>query len=40
LIQTPAESRAVIYNQILWTVLTADQRAALLAFAGPKPTQP
>jgi Spy/CpxP family protein refolding chaperone len=40
LIQTMAENRAASYNQILWTVLTADQRAALQAFGGPKQTQP
>jgi Spy/CpxP family protein refolding chaperone len=40
LIQTMAENRAVIYNQILWTVLTGDQRAALQAHASSKPVQP
>ncbi len=40
LITKMAENRAVIYNQILWTVLTADQRAALQAKAGSKPIQP
>jgi Spy/CpxP family protein refolding chaperone len=40
LIQTMAENRAAIYNQVLWTVLTADQRAALQASGGPKQTQP
>jgi Spy/CpxP family protein refolding chaperone len=40
LITKMAENRAVIYNQILWTVLTADQRAALQARAGSKQSQP
>jgi Spy/CpxP family protein refolding chaperone len=40
LIATMAENRAVIYNQILWTVLTPEQRAALQAHASSKPVQP
>jgi Spy/CpxP family protein refolding chaperone len=40
LITKMAGNRAVIYNQILWTVLTADQRAALQARADSKQAQP
>jgi Spy/CpxP family protein refolding chaperone len=39
-IGTIAENRAVIYNQIVWTVLTIDQRAALQAQASSKQVQP
>ncbi len=35
-----AENRAVIYNQILWTVLTPDQRTALQAQASSQQAQP
>lgn len=40
LINTIAENRAVIFNQILWTVLTVEQRAALQAHASSRPVQP
>ena len=39
LITKMAENRTVIYNQILWTVLTAEQRAALQAQGGSEQVQ-
>jgi Spy/CpxP family protein refolding chaperone len=35
-----AENRAVLYNQIVWNVLTSEQRAALQAQASSKQAQP
>ena len=35
-----AENRAVLYNQIVWNVLTPEQRAALQTYASAKQARP